>query len=448
MTIPLPRQLRFADLEFGLFCHFGPNTFLDQEWGTGAENPALVNPPEFNPRQWAAAAREAGMRYLVFTAKHHDGFCNWPTQTTDHCLKSSPYRGGKGDLVEEVADAAHAEGLALGLYLSPWDRHDPRYPDPAAYDEVYLAQWRELLTRYGPLCCCWLDGAGSEGRVYDWPRIIGQIRELQPDACVFSMGEPDYRWIGNEDGLAPDPTWNVVQRPQDYLNHDQFFTRPYLESFPHWLPAECDARLRANWFWNTHDLPSLKSLERLVHLYYHSVGHGCNLLLNVGPDTRGLLPEPDVQRLQELGAELRRRLGSPVRVATAPRPDALPDSSPSSGFAAAGQATAQVVDAVLAAPDGAPAAERAPTESPEILFPTPTPINQVVLQEDIAQGEHVREYIVQVLTHGRWEGVHVGTAIGHKKIDCFPTLAAEAVRVHFRLTDGLPRLRSLAAYCV
>lgn len=455
MTLPVPRQLAFQDLEFGLFCHFGPNTFLDQEWGDGTEDPAVVNPTEFNPRQWAAAAREAGMRYLVFTAKHHDGFCNWPTDTTDHCIKASPYQGGKGDLVEQVAEAARAEGLALGLYLSPWDRHDPRYPDAAAYDEVYLTQWRELLTRYGPLCCCWLDGAGSEGRVYDWPRIIGQIRELQPQACVFSMGEPDYRWIGNEDGLAPDPTWNVVQRPQDYLNHDQFFTQPFLESFPHWMPAECDARIRANWFWNTYDLPTLKSTERLVDLYYKSVGRGCNLLLNIGPDTRGLLPEPDVERLSEMGAEIRRRFSVPVAQAfqpasgaSPPNPLSLQERGHGSGFAAAGQAVAEAVGAVLAAPDGSAAAEQAATESLEIRFPQPTPINHVVLQEDLTQGERSREYLVQVLTHGRWEGVAVGTAIGHKKIDQFPTIAADAVRVHFRIAEGNPKLKALAAYCV
>ncbi len=430
MAAPLPRQLTFQDLEFGLFCHFGPNTFLDQEWGTGAEDPAIVNPTDFDPRQWARAARETGMRYLVFTAKHHDGFCNWPTDTTDHCLKSSPYQGGKGDLVEQVAEAARAEGLALGLYLSPWDRHDPRYPDPAAYDEVYLAQWRELLTRYGPLCCCWLDGAGSEGRVYAWPRIIAQIRELQPDACVFSMGEPDYRWVGNEDGLAPDPTWNVVPRPQDYLNHDQFFTRPFLESFPHWMPAECDARIRANWFWNTYDLPTLKSTERLVDLYYKSVGRGCNLLLNIGPDTRGLIPDPDLACLSEMGAEIRRRFGTPV------------------GRALRGAPSERAGDVAPALQSGFAAAEQANTESLELTFPAPTPINHVILQEDLIQGERVREYIVQVLPHDRWEGVYVGTAIGHKKIDQFPTIAAEAVRVHFRQSDGKPKLKALAAYCV
>ena len=445
MTTPLPRQLAFQDLEFGLFCHFGPNTFLDQEWGHGTEDPAIVNPSDFNPRQWAAAAREAGMRYFVFTAKHHDGFCNFPSDTTDHCIKSSPYQGGKGDLVEQVAEAARAEGLALGLYLSPWDRHDPRYPDPAAYDEVYLAQWRELLTRYGPLCCCWLDGAGSEGRVYDWPRIIDQIRELQPDACVFSMGEPDYRWVGNEDGLSPDPTWNIVERPADYLNHDQFFTRRYLESFPHWLPAECDGRIRANWFWNTYDLPSLKSTERLVDMYYNSVGHGCNLLLNIGPDTRGLLPDPDVDRLSEMGAEIRRRFASPVGAAFAARSDAIAARSLTDP---AGETPAPPEGAVLAAPDGTASPDVAASETLELRFAAPTPINHVIIQEDLAQGERVQEYFVLVETRGRWEGMYVGTAIGHKKIDRFPTIAAEAVRIHVRKSCAEPKLKSLAAYYV
>ncbi|HEY3396296.1 MAG TPA: alpha-L-fucosidase [Armatimonadota bacterium] len=433
MVVPSARQLAFQQAEFGMFCHFGPNTFLDQEWGDGSEDPAVVHPTACDPRQWARAAREAGMRYLVVTAKHHDGFCNWPTDTTDHSLKSSPWQAGRGDLVELAAEAARAEGLHFGLYLSPWDRHDPRYPDAAAYDELYLAQWRELLTRYGKVFCCWLDGAGSQGRVYDWERIIGQIRGLQPEACVFSMGEPDYRWVGNEDGLAPDPCWNVIEKPEDYLGHDQFMTAAYRESFPHWLPAECDARIRANWFWNTYDLPTLKSTERLVDMYYKSVGSGCNLMLNVGPDTRGLLPETDVERLLAMGAEIRRRFASPLAEAG--------EAGPRTG------ARAVVAGAVQAAPDGSVAAETA-AGTLEVLFAKPTAINHVRIQEDVAHGERVREYIVQVLSHGRWEGVHVGTAIGYQRINRFPTIEVEGVRVHVSRASGEPRLRSLQVFAV
>ncbi|MGD9518345.1 MAG: alpha-L-fucosidase [Armatimonadota bacterium] len=399
---PTPKQLAWQDLEFGMFCHFGPNTFLDQEWGTGEEDPQVFNPAALDPGQWVRAAREVGMRYLVFTAKHHDGFCLWPTDTTDHNVKSSPLPADRRDVVELVAAACQAEGIKLGLYCSPWDRHEPSYNDCAAYDEFYCCQWHELLSRYGPLVCVWLDGAGSQGHVYNWERIIGTIREAQPETAIFNMGAPDYRWVGNEDGLATDPCWNVVER-RDF-DHEHLLPE-FRDSFPHWLPAECDARIRANWFWHESDTPSLKSVERLVDMYYCSVGRGCNLLLNVGPDNRGLLPETDVDRLLETAAELRRRFGRPL-----------------------GEA-------------------RGPAVGLEVRFDQPTLVNHTVCCEDIAAGERVRSYMVQVLTRGRWEGLAVGTAMGHKKIDRFATVLADAVRVHVARADGEPRFKSLQVFC-
>ena len=403
-ALPTKRQLALQRLEFGMFCHFGPNTFLDQEWGSGAEDPAVVNPHHFDPHQWAQAALTAGMRYLVFTAKHHDGFCNWPTDTTNHCVRSSPWLQGRGDMVEMVAEACRAHGLALGLYLSPWDRHEPCYSDAAAYDALYTRQWQELLSRYGPVTCVWLDGAGSEGHLYNWERIIGGIRDAAPDTCVFSIGEPDYRWVGNEDGLAPDPCWSVIQAPAD-LRHE-FLTARYRDGFPHWCPAECDARIRANWFHNTHDLPTLKSTERLVDIYRKSVGRGANLLLNVGPDRRGLLPEPDVVRLGELGREIERCFGKPLGSASGP------------------------------------------AQSLQVDFDRPAAVNQIVVSEDISGGQRIREYRIRALMGDRWEGVAVGTAIGQKKIETFPTVCAAAVAVDVLASDSEPLLASLEAHRV
>lgn len=422
---PLPRQLRFQDAEFGMFCHFGPNTFLDQEWGDGSEDPAVVNPVEFDARQWARTAKAAGMRYLVFTAKHHDGFCNWPTDTTDHSIKSSPYAGGKGDLVEQVAEACQAEGLKFGVYCSPWDRHDPRYADPAQYDEVFLQQWRELLTRYGEVFCCWLDGAGSVGRVYDWERIVGQMRELQPETCVFNMGEPDYRWMGNEEGLVPDPAWNVLEG-EDRFTDSIFYTKRFAHSFPHWLPGEADARVRQNWFWNTYDAPTLKSVERLVQIYEFSVGRGCNLVLNCGPDNRGLLPEGDAERLTEMGAEIQRRWGQPLGVASA-----------------TGAGEEIPAGAVQAAPDGSAYTMK---EAPEIRFAEPTEVNAALAREDLTEGEHVRLWHVQAMIRGRWESVQIGTALGHARMMHFPTVKAEAVRLSVQQEDGEAKVRSLSVF--
>ncbi|MCD6360684.1 MAG: alpha-L-fucosidase [Armatimonadetes bacterium] len=399
--IPSPKQLAWQEMQFGMFCHFGPNTFADQEWGEGDDDPAVFNPTDLSPDQWASVAADAGMKYLVVTTKHHDGFCLWPTDTTDYSVASSPC---DADVIELVAQACRDRGLKLGLYCSPWDRHEPRYDDAPAYDRHFAAQWTELLTRYGEVSYVWLDGAGSQGHVYDWELIIGTIREHAPEACIFSMGEPDVRWVGNEDGLAPDPCWNVVETPHR-ANNDHFLP-DYRESFPHWLPAECDARIRANWFWHDHDLPTLKSLERLVHMYYNSVGRGCNLLLNVAPDTRGLLPESDVDRLVELAAELRRRFGSPLGEAVGP-------------------------------------AERL-----QVDFDRPTPVNHAIIREDIAQGERVRQFRVMAQLKGRWEGVHVGTAIGAQRIVEFPTVVADAVAVHVDRADDEAQLKELwVFYC-
>ncbi|MGM0493146.1 MAG: alpha-L-fucosidase [Armatimonadota bacterium] len=403
---PTDRQLRWQDLELGMFCHFGPNTFCDQEWGEGDDPPEVFAPTDLNPRQWVDAAVEAGMRYFVFTTKHHDGFCLWPTDTTDYSVASSPWRDGGGDVVAEVAGACHDAGIALGLYCSPWDRHEPSYDDAPAYDRLYTRQWTELLERYGPVEIAWLDGAGSKGHVYDWEMIIGAIREAQPEICVHSLGSPDFRWVGNEDGLAPYPCWNTVRSPEDANQDPGLIFDGFRESFPHYLPAECDARIRANWFWHPDDWHTLKSAERLVEIYEHSVGRGANLILNIGPDDRGLLPEGDVTRLLEMSAEIDRRWGRPLACAEGP----------------AGELTVELERAI--------------------------PINAFSAMEDLSAGEAVREWRLLARVHGRWEGVAVGTAIGHRHLARFATVVADAVKLQVKRADGEAVLRELEVfYC-
>ena len=211
MTVkPTAGQLRWQELQFGMFCHFGINTFFGMEWSDGSLDPAGFAPGRLDARQWVETARAAGMRYLILTAKHHDGFCLWPTETTDYSVRASPYRGGNGDVVGEVAAACHELGIPFGLYLSPWDRHEPCYVDAAAYDRFYIRQLTELCTRYGPLAELWFDGAGSAGRTYDWDAIMGVVDRYQPDAVIFNMGRPTIRWVGNEDGLAAESTYYAV----------------------------------------------------------------------------------------------------------------------------------------------------------------------------------------------------------------------------------------------
>jgi alpha-L-fucosidase len=401
---PSRQQAAWQDLELGMFCHFGLNTFCDREWGAGDDSPAAFNPSALNAQQWVRSAKDAGFRYFMLTAKHHDGFCLWPTNTTDYSVKSSPWRDGKGDVVRECADACLEVGLPFGIYISPWDRHDPRYADVGAYDDVYCEQLTELLTGYGPLVEIWFDGAGSEGRTYDWPRIMGLVRKYQPDAMVFNMGAPTVRWVGNEDGFAPYPCWNAAEAARVSMFTNDMTA--WLPETPAWVPAECPVPIRGNhWFWHPNDETPLRSLEELVDLYERSVGHGATLLLNVAPDNRGLFLEEEAKRLAEFGSELRRRYGNPL--------------GESSG-------------------DG---------HSTVVQLPPGKAVKRLVLMEDIAHGERVRSYIAEAWIDGQWIQIASGSAIGHKKID---TLAVPIHSESYRLTvlesEGEPFIRSFAVY--
>ncbi len=400
---PTKQQLAWHDLEMGMFCHFGINTFHDQEWGDGTDPAESFNPSQLDARQWVKLAKDAGFRYFILTAKHHDGFCLWPTKTTDYSVKSSPWKDGKGDVVRECAEACREFDMPFGLYLSPWDRHEPCYADKAAYDDFYCRQLTELLTGYGPLVEIWFDGAGSEGRVYDWPRIMSIVRQYQPDAMVFNMGAPTIRWVGNEDGVAPYPCWNTAEQARLSMFTNEM--AQWLPETPDWVPAECDVPIRRkHWFWHPNDEQSLLSLEELLDIYYRSVGHGCNLLLNVAPDNRGLIPEADFLRVMEFGNELRRRFAAPIA-----------------------ETSGEGDEIVLELPD-----ERA--------------VNHVVTMEQISLGERVLEYVLEAESRGRWIELARGTAIGHKKIDTFPAVKASRIRLTITRSVEKPVIRHLAVF--
>ncbi|MFQ5790874.1 MAG: alpha-L-fucosidase [Acidobacteriota bacterium] len=399
---PTRQQAEWQDMEFGIFCHFGINTFHDKEWSDGALDPKSFNPADLDAEQWVEAARDAGAKYFILTAKHHDGFCLWPTSTTDYSVKRSPWRDGKGDVVREVANACEKYAVKFGLYLSPWDRHEPCYKDKEAYDEFYKRQLAELLTGYGELVEVWFDGAGSEGRQYDWPGIIALVQEHQPNAMIFNMGAPTIRWVGNEQGFAPYPCWNAV-RKQDLLKFSQGRGRADPDGSV-WLPAECDARIRRNWFWHSDDSGTLKSVDELMEMYYRSVGRGCNLLLNVGPDRRGLFPEQDAARLREFGAEIARRFSRSL-------------ATTSGGG-----------------------------EQLSISFHQPTLVDHAITMEDIQHGERVRKYILEALVNGQWKTVAEGTAIGHKKIDRFPPIRAKRLRFRCLASRGEPKIKRFAVF--
>ncbi|MFX3631522.1 MAG: alpha-L-fucosidase [Candidatus Pristimantibacillus sp.] len=403
LPLPTKQQLRWQDLELGMFCHFGINTFCNQEWGEGKDSPEVFNPEELDARQWVRTAKQAGFRYFVLTAKHHEGFCLWPTATTDYSVASSSWKDGKGDIVRECADACREEGIGFGLYLSPWDRHEPCYSDPQAYDNFYADQLEELLTGYGPLVEIWFDGAGSEGREYDWKRIMNLIKIHQPDAMVFNMGSPTIRWVGNEDGLAPYPCWNTAESARVSMFSEA--SLKWLPETSRWIPAECDVPIRKDrWFWHPDEEHLLLSIDQLMDIYYRSVGHGATLLLNVAPDTRGLMPEADVNRVIEFGSEISRRFGHSV--------------AETSG-------------------EG---------EIIELALPMSQEIDHIITMENIAHGERIREYTLEVYSDGKWIELVQGSAIGHKKIDQFKPVYTDKVRLTIVSAVDRPLIRHLSVY--
>ncbi|MBN2151131.1 MAG: alpha-L-fucosidase [Candidatus Lokiarchaeota archaeon] len=412
---PTEAQARWQDDEFGIFVHFGMNTFNNREWSDGTCSLDTFNPTRLDCEQWVTVAKDAGARYMVLVCKHHDGFCLWQTRTTEYCVQNTPWKGGKGDVVAEFVAACRKHGMQFGFYLSPWDRHEPRYEDKEAYDKYYAAQLEELVTGYakaGEIYELWFDGAGSTGRVYDWPMFMGIVKKHQPDAMIFNMGDLTIRWVGNENGVAPYPTWNVV-KAQDAEKFAHEGVKPD-GTGDKWIPAECDVPIHhRHWFhhkgaWGVLYHFALFSKKRLVEIYEKSVGHGANLLLNLAPTERGLFSDRDVARLGEMAREIRRRYGTPVAETS-------------------GKGSEIVLD-----------------------LKEPKRVTAVVLQEDIKQGERVRKYTLQAQLGGNWQDLDLeepGIAIGHKKIDKpLAPLTTGAIKLVVTESVAEPIIQSFKVY--
>jgi alpha-L-fucosidase len=416
---PSPQQIAWQDLEFGVIIHFSTNTFLDREWGDGTADPSVFNPTQFDPEQWMKAIRDSGAKYVVLVAKHHDGFCLWPTDQTAYSVKSSPWKGGKGDVVGDVARAARKYGLQFGVYLSPWDRHEPRYKNSAAYDEYYQAELSELASNYGDLVEFWLDGAGSAGHVYNFAKIVETLRTYQPNTIVFAdtglFEYGDARWVGTENGRVPYENWNVIDR-HGYLR---------------WRPVEADTPLRnQHWFWHPDDEASLKSLNELLTTYDQTAGRGAQLMLGPAPDCRGLLPDSDVARLQEFGRALRDRYAHNLALAHAP-------------------ASPEVSAALDGNPDTfwtAPAGSR--HSSLEVNFPKPITFNRALTMEWLNAGQRIQKYSIDVWTGTAWKTVAAAQAIGHKKIDVLPPVTAARVRLNILSSTDAAAIREFQLYNV
>lgn len=414
---PSPQQLEWQDLEMGAIIHFGPNTFMDREWGDGTADPKVFNPTQFDPDQWMRALQAAGIRYVIFVAKHHDGFCLWPSAQTDYSVKSTPFENGKGDVVGQVEQAARKYGMKFGVYLSPWDRHEPRYGNPAEYDKYYTAELDELAETYGQLEEFWLDGAGSGGHVYNFPRIVEELRMLQPNTLVFAdmalFEYGDIRWVGNEDGVIAYENWNVIDR-HGYLR---------------WRPVEADTPLRKNhWFWHPNDEASLKSVSELLTTYEQTIGRGGQLVLGIAPDERGLIPNADLARLKDFGDALRTRYGKNLvqkHTKAGSEEELALDGDP---------------DTFWSAPPGSHHALL------EVNFAQPVRFDRALTMEWLNAGQHVQLYAIEVFREGKWTAVARGQAIGHKRIDQFEPTTASRVRLHILSSSDQAHIREFQLF--
>ena len=421
---PSPAQLAWQRDELALFLHFGVNTFSDREWGDGREDPMMFNPTALDARQWARAAREAGARALILTAKHHDGFCLWPSRVTDHSVAESPWRGGTGDVVREFTDACRREGLRAGLYLSPWDRNAPLYGDSPRYNDFYCEQLTELLTRYGPIAEVWFDGANGEGpngrrQTYDWPRTFGLVRRLQPHAVMFSDAGPDVRWCGNEAGAAGDPNWATVDPaavPYPGASGDGVIAA-LQHGDPHgsvWRPAETDTSIRPGWFYHPAEDERVKPVDQLTDIWFTSVGRNSKLLLNVPPTREGLLHATDVARLADLRAHLTALFAEDF---AAGRPMEWRVTGPRSAAV-------------------------------ELDLGRTVTVGVSRLEEDITRGQCVARYAVLGAEGGgaAWRELARGTTVGLRKLDRFGPATVRRVRVEVQDAVAAPRPLRIGLY--
>jgi alpha-L-fucosidase len=435
--IPSAVQLAWQNMEMVSFVHFTTNTFTDLEWGNGNEPESVFNPTEPNPFQWATALKEAGFKELIFTCKHHDGFCLWPSQHTEHSIKNSPYKNGKGDMVREVSDACKKTGLKFGIYLSPWDRNRADYAQPG-YITYYRNQLTELITNYGPISELWFDGANggtgyyggaNERRTittsyYDWPNTIKLARSLQKeDFVVFSDNGPDIRWVGNEEGWVGETNWNMIDPDSALIRRPGFekIIGSGMENGSHWIPAEVDVSIRPGWFYHAKEDAKVKTPEQLFDIYLNSVGRGAVLLLNVPPDRRGLFHENDVKalhgfrRIIDSVFKTNLALGSKISVSSfrgnSEKFDGnkLLDGDPETYWATDDNVTSGSI---------------------EVDLKKNRLIKYVVLHEYLKLGQRVKKFNIEAWKDGNWVKITDGTTIGYKRIIRIDPVQTDKIRIN------------------
>jgi alpha-L-fucosidase len=450
--LPSAQQLAWHELEFYGFLHFTVNTFTDKEWGYGDEAESVFNPTALDARQWARVARDAGMKGLIITAKHHDGFCLWPSRFTSHSVTGSPWKSGHGDVVGQLAQACREYGLKFGVYLSPWDRNYAGYGRPE-YLDYYRSQLRELLTGYGPVFEVWFDGAnGGDGyyggarerrkidgaTYYDWPKTWQLVRDLRPAAVMFSDAGPDIRWVGNEKGVAFETSWNPIDLAGLYPGDPQYPKVAAGSPGGHdWAPPEVDVSIRPGWFYHPAEDDKIASLDKLVQIYEESVGLGANLLLNIPPDRRGLIPDDDAARLRQFGREIAETYKTDLARNALARSATVRgsgnefdgarvnDGDPTTYWATEDRITAGAV---------------------ELAWRQPVRFDRIVLQEPLALGQRIEAWTIDAEQNGAWSEVARGTTIGHKRIARFAAITASRVRVTIVKSRACPAISTIAVY--
>ena len=443
---PSPRQVAWHKRQQYAFIHFSINTFTDKEWGYGDEDPALFNPTDFSPDQIVQAAKAGGMTGIILTAKHHDGFCLWPTQLTERCIRNTPYKHGKGDIVGEMAAATRRAGLAFGLYLSPWDRHHPEYGRPA-YVDYFRKQIVELCTRYGGLFEFWFDGAnGGDGyyggaretrkidapAYYDWKTTVALVHQHQPMACTFDPLGADIRWVGNEDGVAGDPCWPTMP-DHPYVQAEG---NSGVRGAPLWWPAETDVSIRPGWFYHADEDAKVKTPARLLKLFDESVGRGTNLNLNLPPDRRGRIPDTDAAVLKAFGA---------AQAATFARDLAQGAVAHATAERGPTFAAARVLDGRNDSYWSTPDSDRTPMLTLDL--PLGRSFDLIRLREYLPLGARVTRFALDAEIDGRWRTLAEHEAIGAQRIIRLPRpITPRRVRLRIVEAPACPAISEFALF--
>jgi len=451
-SLPSARQLKWHELEMYAFIHFTVNTFTDREWGYGDESEKVFNPTEFDAGKIVSVFKEGGMKGVVLTCKHHDGFCLWPSKYTEHSVKNSPWKDGKGDMVKEISEACSKQGLKFGVYLSPWDRNHKDYARPE-YINYYRNQIRELLANYGPVFEVWFDGAnGGDGyyggakekrridnrTYYDWSNTWSIVRELQPDACMFSDGGPDVRWVGNESGFAGETCWATFNtedaRPgsagKGNLNRgDRPGTR--------WVPAEVDVSIRPGWFYHAGEDGRVKSVDHLLKVYYESVGRGANLILNVPPDRRGLINEKDAANLREwrkiLDATFAKNLSDGAKLTAS-------NTRGNDAQFAPGNVLDDKRETYWATDDS--------VTTPDLILDMSRPVtfNVVRIREYLPLGQRVDSFALDCWNNDKWEEFAGGTSIGNQRLVRSKDITTTTIRLRITKAAACPAISEIGLF--